>query len=77
MSGGLLARGHPIGATRRTGLGMAFGTLEEEAVIAAWLGHTDARFTLAVYTHSTDTALSDAAAVLGRVVAGGGASPGK
>ncbi|MDQ1247500.1 MAG: integrase [Actinomycetota bacterium] len=31
------------------------------AVIAAWLGHTDARFTLSVYAHSNDTALAEAA----------------
>jgi integrase len=30
-------------------------------VIAAWLGHTDARSTLSVYAHSTNTALADAA----------------
>lgn len=38
------------------------------AVIAAWLGHTDARFTLATYTHSTDAALADAGAALSRAV---------
>lgn len=38
------------------------------AVIAAWLGHTDARFTLAVYAHAPNAALSDAAATLGGVV---------
>jgi integrase len=32
------------------------------AVIAAWLGHTDARFTLSVYAHANDAALTDAAA---------------
>lgn len=37
------------------------------AVIAAWLGHTDARFTLSVYAHSNDAALADAAASLSRV----------
>jgi integrase len=37
-------------------------------VIAAWLGHTDARFTLATYAHSTDTALAAAAATLGDAV---------
>lgn len=31
-------------------------------VIAAWLGHTDARFTLATYAHSTNEALAAAAA---------------
>ena len=36
-------------------------------VIAAWLGHTDARFTLSVYTHSTDAALADAAHTLGSI----------
>ncbi len=40
------------------------------AVIAAWLGHTDARFTLAVYAHATDDALTAAAATLGGVVGG-------
>ena len=38
------------------------------AVIAAWLGHTDARFTLSVYAHSNDNALAAAAAVLGEEV---------
>jgi integrase len=38
------------------------------AVIAAWLGHTDARFTLAVYAHSNDTALASAAAALSNAV---------
>jgi integrase len=38
------------------------------AVIAAWLGHTDARFTLSVYAHSNDNALAAAAAVLGNAV---------
>ncbi|ORU96756.1 integrase [Mycolicibacterium fallax] len=37
------------------------------AVIAAWLGHTDARFTLSVYAHATNDALADAAASLSRV----------
>lgn len=41
-------------------------------VIAAWLGHTDARFTLATYTHAGGDALSDAAATLGGVLGGGG-----
>jgi integrase len=31
------------------------------AVIAAWLGHSDAGFTLSVYGHSQDTALAAAA----------------
>lgn len=34
------------------------------AVIAAWLGYTDARFTLSVYAHANGTALADAAASL-------------
>jgi integrase len=38
-------------------------------VIAAWLGHTDARFTLATYAHSTNAALADAAATLGSITA--------
>lgn len=37
------------------------------AVIAAWLGHTDARFTLSVYAHATNDALADAAASLSKV----------
>jgi hypothetical protein len=37
------------------------------AVIAAWLGHTDARFTLSVYAHANDAALTDAAASLSKV----------
>ncbi|SHP29545.1 gp41 protein [Mycobacteroides abscessus subsp. abscessus] len=36
-------------------------------VIAAWLGHTDARFTLSVYAHANDNALADAAASLSKV----------
>jgi hypothetical protein len=32
-------------------------------VIAAWLGHQDAGFTLRTYAHSTNSALADAAAV--------------
>jgi integrase len=36
--------------------------------LAAWLGHTDARFTLSVYAHSNDNALAAAAAVLGNAV---------
>ncbi len=43
-------------------------------VIAAWLGHTDARFTLATYAHSTDAALADAGATLGTVLGGGKSS---
>lgn len=37
-------------------------------VIAAWLGHTDARFTLATYAHSTDTALAAASVALGAAI---------
>ncbi len=37
------------------------------AVIAAWLGHTDARFTLSVYAHANNAALADAAASLSKV----------
>lgn len=37
------------------------------AVIAAWLGHTDARFTLSVYAHADGEALDAAAASLGKV----------
>lgn len=36
-------------------------------VIAAWLGHQDAGFTLRTYAHSTNDALSDAAAVLNSI----------
>lgn len=42
------------------------------AVIAAWLGHTDARFTLSVYAHSTDDALASAATTIGGIVSGRG-----
>jgi integrase len=38
------------------------------ATIAAWLGHTSAAFTMAVYTHSADEALKAAAVSFGRVV---------
>lgn len=38
------------------------------AVIAAWLGHASAAFTMAVYAHSQDDALKAAAASFGRVV---------
>lgn len=38
------------------------------AVIAAWIGHADASFTMKVYAHSQDDALKDAATVLGAVV---------
>jgi integrase len=37
------------------------------AVIAAWLGHTDASFTLRTYVHSQDDALRAAATALGSV----------
>jgi integrase len=37
------------------------------AVIAAWLGHASAAFTLSVYAHQDD-ALKDAATSFGRVV---------
>jgi integrase len=35
------------------------------AVIAAWLGHADARFTMKTYAHSTTDTLTEAATVLG------------
>ena len=38
------------------------------AVIAAWLGHARAAFTLLVYAHSQDDALKAAARSFGRVV---------
>jgi integrase len=38
------------------------------AVIAAWLGHASAAFTLSVYAHSQDDALKAAAGSFGRVV---------
>jgi integrase len=38
------------------------------AVIAAWLGHASAAFTLSVYAHSQDDALKAAATSFGRVV---------
>jgi integrase len=41
-----------------------------ETVIAAWLGYTDARFTLSVYTHSNNGALADAAAKMGSIFSG-------
>lgn len=37
------------------------------AVIAAWLGHQDAGFTLRTYAHSTSDALADAATVLNSI----------
>lgn len=37
------------------------------AVIAAWLGHADAAFTMGTYIHSQDDALKDAARMLGSV----------
>ncbi len=39
-------------------------------VIAAWLGHTNATFTLATYAHSTNAALTDAASVLNTITTG-------
>jgi integrase len=41
------------------------------AVIAAWLGHASAAFTLAVYAHSQDDALKAAGGSFGRVVTTG------
>jgi len=38
------------------------------AVIAAWLGHASAAFTMATYAHSQDEALKTAASSFGRVV---------
>ena len=38
------------------------------AVIAAWLGHASAAFTLSVYAHSQADALAAAAGSFGRVV---------
>lgn len=38
------------------------------AVIAAWIGHSDASFTMKVYAHSQNDALKDAAKVLGGAV---------
>ena len=38
------------------------------AVIAAWLGHASAAFTMSVYAHSQDDALQAAASSFGRVV---------
>lgn len=43
-------------------------------VIAAWLGHQDAGFTLRTYAHSTNNALADAAGVLNSITS---AKPGK
>lgn len=40
------------------------------AVIAAWLGHTNAAFTMQVYVHSQNPALKDAAQVLNDLTAG-------
>ena len=37
------------------------------AVIAAWLGHASAAFTLSVYAHSQNDALKAAAGIFGRV----------
>lgn len=36
-------------------------------MIAAWLGHADAGFTLRTYAHASSAALADAAAALGGV----------
>ncbi|GJO33974.1 hypothetical protein NJB1507_46320 [Mycobacterium marinum] len=41
------------------------------AVIAAWLGHASAAFTMAVYAHSQDEALKAAGASFSRVVTSG------
>ncbi|HSS24006.1 MAG TPA: site-specific integrase [Mycobacterium sp.] len=41
------------------------------AVIAAWLGHASAAFTMSVYAHSQDAALKAAASSFGRVVTTG------
>jgi integrase len=38
------------------------------AVIAVWLGHASAAFTMSVYAHSQDDALKTAAISFGRVV---------
>ncbi|MDT5256670.1 MAG: integrase [Mycobacterium sp.] len=38
------------------------------AVIAAWLGHANAAFTMATYAHSQDAALRSAAGSFGRGV---------
>jgi integrase len=38
------------------------------AVIAAWLGHASAAFTMSVYAHSQDAALKAAAMSFGRAV---------
>ncbi len=38
------------------------------AVIAAWLGHASAAFTMATYAHSQDEALKTTASSFGRVV---------
>ena len=38
------------------------------AVIAAWLGHASAAFTMATYAHSQDDALKGAASSFGRFV---------
>jgi integrase len=38
------------------------------AVIAAWLGHASAAFTMSVYAHSQDDALKAAASSFGRAV---------
>ncbi|BBX87864.1 integrase [Mycolicibacterium aubagnense] len=47
-----------------------------ETVIAAWLGHTDARFTLSVYTHSNNDALAAAAVKINSMLSTGTGSSG-
>ncbi len=42
------------------------------AVIAKWLGHSDAATTARIYTHSQDVALKAASATLGQIVTHGG-----
>lgn len=46
------------------------------AVIAAWLGHASAAFTMSVYAHSQDDALKAAASSFGRVVTSRDIEPG-
>jgi len=47
------------------------------AVIAAWLGHSDASFTLRTYAHSSPSMLAEAAATLGGLVTSRDTSDGK
>jgi integrase len=47
------------------------------AVIAAWLGHTDASFTLRTYAHSSPAMLAEAAVTLGGLVTSRDTSDGK